>query len=75
MTRSFDDNCWYCNGFKNEVNCPNGMPEFLPNSKINRWRCDECDFDLCEKCLQDSMTDACPFNHPPDRESFQTVKL
>jgi hypothetical protein len=45
---------WSCDGSKNELKCQtnhNSIRYFQGDSPCVRYRCDICDFDLCEKCL------------------------
>lgn len=45
------DNGWACDGRKLIDNCFTGITGFQQTKGISRFRCDECDFDLCEKCM------------------------
>merc|ERR1712048_215828 len=46
------DNGWMCNGCGEPGGCLSGMTAFGQSSGINRFRCRECDYDLCEKCCK-----------------------
>jgi len=47
-----NDNGWRCDG-RNAFSdgCKSGITSFHQTDGIKRFRCDPCDFDLCEKCL------------------------
>ena len=46
-----EDNGWACNG-KNLINkCFSGITDFNQTQNIPRFRCEKCDFDLCENCM------------------------
>jgi hypothetical protein len=44
------DNGWGCNGRKAPGGCVSGITGFRQTKGMNRFRCDACDFDYCEKC-------------------------
>lgn len=56
----FRDNGWACNGMKMEGGCKSGITAFGQSYGMKRYRCfqGECDFDLCEKCLDSSKIDS-----------------
>ena len=46
-----EDNGWACNG-KDLINgCFSGITGFNQSEGIPRFRCEKCDFDLCENCM------------------------
>ena len=46
-----DDKGWACNG-KDLINgCFSGITGFNQSEGIPRFRCEKCDFDLCENCM------------------------
>ena len=47
------DNGWGCDGRRTEVfaGCKSGIEGFGSSYGLKRFRCEVCDFDLCEKCL------------------------
>ena len=46
-----EENGWACDG-KNLINkCFSGITDFYQSKGIPRFRCQECDFDLCENCM------------------------
>jgi hypothetical protein len=46
---------WNCNGNNYFGKClSNNMIQQNSDGK-GRWRCDTCDFDLCQKCIQASV--------------------
>ena len=45
------DNGWICNGGKLKKKCFSGITDFKQTFGIPRFRCQKCDFDLCEKCM------------------------
>jgi hypothetical protein len=45
---------WGCDGRKGELGCQSQISSnygYFTDSSLVRYRCDPCDFDLCEKCL------------------------
>ena len=40
---------WYCDGRKLELGCYSERHIFSANEP--RFRCHDCDFDLCDKCI------------------------
>ena len=49
------DNGWSCDGRNFEKKCLRGITGFFKTNGIMRFRCEECDFDLCDKCLIDNL--------------------
>ena len=43
------DNGWGCDG-RNEGGCLSGITGFHQTKGMNRFQCEQCDFDYCEKC-------------------------
>ena len=46
------DNGWYCNGRSLENKCFSGIEDFRKTKGIKRFRCMQCDYDLCELCMK-----------------------
>ena len=44
------DNGWCCDGRKLPVGCLSGITGFRQTKGLKRFRCTQCDYDLCEKC-------------------------
>lgn len=53
LNRDFNDNGWRCDGFKRSGGCRRGITKFNQTSGVSRWRCQQCDYDLCDKCAGD----------------------
>lgn len=48
----YDNEGWRCNGKDFPWGCQSGFTTTVPKGKGHkRWRCNQCDFDLCEKCV------------------------
>jgi hypothetical protein len=47
------DNGWRCDGKQAAVfgECKSGISGFFQSIGLKRFRCEQCDFDFCEKCL------------------------
>ena len=45
------DNGWACNGKNLPCGCLSGIKDFNQTKNIKRFRCMQCDYDLCEKCM------------------------
>ena len=45
------DNGWSCNGMNLDEKCFSGITGFDQTKNIPRFRCEKCDFDLCENCM------------------------
>lgn len=45
------DNGWGCDGESFPGGCKSGFVGFHQTSGIKRFRCNDCDFDLCLKCM------------------------
>ena len=45
------DNGWLCNGQSFGNKCFSGITGFNQTTGIPRFRCEKCDFDLCENCM------------------------
>lgn len=50
------DNGWGCDGRKEKGGCKS-QSEIYGNDGAVRFRCYKCDYDLCEKCLEISMSE------------------
>ena len=46
------DNGWGCDGRKLPSKCFSGLTGFRQSKDIKRFRCMQCDYDLCEKCMK-----------------------
>ena len=46
-----NDNGWACNGRNLNEKCFSGITGFNQTKNIPRFRCQKCDFDLCENCM------------------------
>ena len=45
------DNNWACDGRNLNEKCFSGITSFGQSKNIPRFRCENCDFDLCENCM------------------------
>jgi len=45
------DNGWGCDGRKEVGGCKGGTTDFQQSSGMNRFRCEQCDYDLCQECF------------------------
>ena len=45
------ENNWVCDGRKLNQRCFSGITDFGQAKNISRFRCEICDFDLCENCM------------------------
>ena len=45
------DNGWACDGRKLKDKCLSGINDFRQTNGFERFRCDDCDFDLCRNCM------------------------
>ena len=45
------ENGWACNGKFFPTKCLSGITDFYQTKNIPRFRCEQCDFDLCENCM------------------------
>jgi len=50
LVQSRVDNGWRCDGIMNG-GCKSGITNYNQSRGMNRYRCDLCDFDLCDQCL------------------------
>ncbi len=41
---------WACDGRRESGGCKSGITGFEQTSGMNRFRCADCDYDLCEAC-------------------------
>ena len=46
------DNGWSCSGMNFPGGCKKGCTGFRQSTGWDRWRCTQCDFDLCDQCLE-----------------------
>ena len=51
-----EDNGWACDGRKAEGGCLNKCTDFHQSKGWARYRCGNCDYDLCDKCLSKNLT-------------------
>jgi len=49
------DTGWKCNGASWPGGCRSGITHFWQTQGMNRFRCGQCDYDLCEKCCRHMM--------------------
>jgi len=49
------DNGWACDGRKAEGGCLNKCTDFHQTKGWARYRCDQCDYDLCDKCCAKNL--------------------
>ena len=42
---------WKCDIIKSRGFCNSGMNEFYQSKTVSSWRCDQCDYDICENCM------------------------
>jgi len=68
LIRDYDDNGWGCNGRNYEGGCRRGITGFQQTTGMPRYRCDVCDFDLCDGCKNAYATKVPP-NNPVQRVS------
>jgi len=50
LHRNFRDNGWACDGRKLEGKCRSGITGMQQSKGLSRFRCNDCDFDLCGQC-------------------------
>ena len=61
------DNGWACNGINLPRGCLSGTNGFFQTKNIKRFRCMQCDYDLCEKCMDFFYDDKYPIkNNEPN---------
>ncbi|CAE7482474.1 Tiparp [Symbiodinium pilosum] len=59
------DNGWGCDGRSEEGGCASKITGFRQTKGMNRFRCERCDFDYCEKCyLLRTGAKVCLNGHP-----------
>ena len=46
------DDGWACDGIKLKQKCYSDITDFEQSKGIPRFRCEKCDFDLCENCME-----------------------
>lgn len=46
------DDGWACNGQDETGCCRGGIAGFYQSSGVHRYRCEGCDYDLCQKCAE-----------------------
>ena len=47
------DDGWECDGKNMEGGCRSGIKGFDETSGKDRYRCAKCDYDMCEKCVEE----------------------
>jgi hypothetical protein len=52
LTKNDVDNGWACDGRLQPGGCLRGITGFRQTAGVPRYRCAECDFDLCDKCVE-----------------------
>jgi len=55
---------WICDGRRLPGGCKSGISDFGPH-RIARFRCEECDYDLCKECHFEAMAQA----HAPEPDA------
>ena len=53
--RGIANNGWNCNKLQGVKQCYSGLNGFHQSDGLRSWECRECDYDLCEKCMQVEM--------------------
>ena len=43
---------WHCDGQYLPGGCYSYPSDYIFNRSIPRFRCSQCDFDLCDKCIE-----------------------
>jgi len=56
LCRCYVDDGWKCEGHSQEGGCRSGITGVRQSKGILRYRCEKCNYDLCEKCLAASIT-------------------
>lgn len=51
LQRNYSDNGWACDGRQLSGGCKKGCTGFRQSAGWKRYRCNRCDFDLCEECI------------------------
>jgi hypothetical protein len=65
------DNGWTCDGQKINGGCLLGLDNINKSKNIKRFRCEQCDYDLCEKCMMKYYDDKCKIkNDNSNNRSF-----
>eukprot|EP01126_Amoeba_proteus_P062028 TRINITY_DN8381_c0_g1_i14.p1 TRINITY_DN8381_c0_g1~~TRINITY_DN8381_c0_g1_i14.p1 ORF type:complete len:761 (-),score=90.56 TRINITY_DN8381_c0_g1_i14:158-2440(-) len=73
LKRNNMDNGWACDGRNLPGGCKRGITGFNQTKGVPRFRCTDCDFDLCDKCTECTEYD-CQFHpHPLLRSCENTV--
>jgi len=52
LYRCYVDDGWICEGRIAKGGCRSYIIDFNQSGLIPRYRCDECDYDLCDKCMK-----------------------
>jgi len=50
---------WNCSQLKNAGKCFSGLTGFYQSDGLRGWECRDCDFDICEKCIQVDLSCDC----------------
>lgn len=53
---------WHCDG-ENEGGCKSIARGFESTKTLNRFRCEQCDYDLCERCYETPLAKPCDRGH------------
>ena len=64
------DNIWVCDGRKLPNGCFSGMTDFHQSKNMKRFRCIQCDFDLCEKCMNNYYDNKFLYKNDETNERF-----
>ena len=46
---------WNCDGKNSPKGCRSGITNFGQTANLNDFRCDQCNFDLCENCMVSTL--------------------
>eukprot|EP00727_Mastigamoeba_balamuthi_P002630 m51a1_g12364 hypothetical protein (761) ;mRNA; f:580269-582847 len=56
LTLCTRDNGWACDGRSQAGGCRRGITGFHQTSGVTRFRCEQCDYDLCPDCIAASIS-------------------
>jgi len=57
LYRCYVDNGWICDGRLTKGGCKSYIIDFNQTGNMLRYRCDDCDFDLCYRCMKFGLPD------------------
>ncbi len=71
------DNGWRCDGVLQPGGCRRGITIYNQSQGVPRYRCEQCDFDLCDMCMQIYISNLPkhPYfpNPPPPKKKILSV--